>query len=105
MQKIQLPQSSQLPQLAEDKVFMPDSYSSNKVIESINSYIDTLKRDSVSIDISFLNAIDSSYVSTMCSTNFFIKFPQGKICWKVSSELVKTFNKNFDLGNTEYLTV
>ena len=49
-----------------------------------------------------MNIIDACYVSTMCSTKHYIKYPDGKINWLVSSELVKDFSKDMSLGNSEY---
>lgn len=71
-------------------------------VEFINKYIDKHSCKNMSIDISFMNIIDASYVSTLCSTKHYIKYPDGKINWKISSELVKEFNSSLDLGNIEY---
>ena len=56
----------------------------------------------MSVDISFMNVLDACYVSTMCSTKHFIKYPEGKINWIISSELVRDFNKHLELGNSDY---
>ena len=59
----------------------------------------------MSIDISFMNILDSCHVSTLCSAKHYIKYPDGKINWKVSSELVKEFNSSLNLGNAGYETI
>jgi hypothetical protein len=38
----------------------------------------------------------------MCSTKHYIKYPEGKIHWLVSSCMVKDFTKDMSLGNSEY---
>ena len=50
-----------------------------------------------------MNVIDACYVSTLCSTKHFAKYPKGKINWKVSSEAVKEFSKDLELGNSNYI--
>ena len=57
----------------------------------------------MTVDISFMNVLDACYVSTLCSTKHYIKYPQGKINWKISSELIREFNKDLELGNTDYI--
>ena len=76
--------------------------SANEAIETINTYIKNYSCENMSVDISFMNVIDACYVSTLCSTQHYIKYPQGKINWKISSELVKEFNKDLELGNCCY---
>lgn len=71
-------------------------------VEYINSYIDKHSCKKMSVDISFMNILDACYVSTLCSTKHYIKYPDGKINWKISSELVKEFNKDLELGNVSY---
>ena len=72
-------------------------------IEYINKFIDNNSCQYIDIDISFMNIIDSCYITTICSTKHYIKYPNGKITWKVSSESVKEFNKDLELGNSEYI--
>lgn len=83
-------------------VFIPNTKNPNQAIEYINSYIDKTHCEEFSVDISFMNVIDACYVSTMCSTKHYIKYPDGKINWFVSSDLVKDFSKDMLLGNSEY---
>ncbi len=83
-------------------ILIPNTKNPNQAIEYINSYIDKTRCEEFSVDISFMNIIDACYVSTMCSTKHYIKYPSGKINWLVSSELVKDFSKDMSLGNSEY---
>lgn len=71
-------------------------------INIINSYIEKYHCENLNIDISHMNIFDACYVSTMCSTKHFIKYPKGNIDWKISSELVRDLNKSLELGNTSY---
>ena len=94
-----------LPQLPETEILVPNTKNPNRAIEYINYYIDKTKCENMSVDISFMNVIDACHVSTLCSTNHFIKYPEGKINWIVSSKLTKDIGKSLDLGNTEYYFV
>ena len=71
-------------------------------VDYINSYIEKHPCKKMSVDISFMNILDACYVSTLCSTKHYIKYPDGKINWKISSKLVKEFNKDLELGNVSY---
>ena len=71
-------------------------------VEYINAYIEKHACKKMSVDISFMNILDACYVSTLCSTKHYIKYPDGKINWKISSELVREFNKDLELGNASY---
>lgn len=89
-----------LPQ--NEKALELDSLSPLDTVEFINKYIDNHSCKTMSVDISFMNILDASYVSTLCSTKHYIKYPDGKINWKISSKLVKEFTSGFELGNVEY---
>ena len=78
------------------------SGNSENAIEIINKYIDCHNCENLSIDISSMNIVDACYVSTLCSTKHYIKYPNGKINWKIPSELIKEFNSSFELENIEY---
>ena len=88
--------------LPNSEILTPNTISAEKTVEFIYGYIEKYHCKSMDIDISFLNVIDSCYVTTMCNTKHFIKYPDGKINWIVSSELIKEFNKGNDLGNCSY---
>jgi hypothetical protein len=89
--------------LPQSDIIIPHSYSPLETIEYINSYIENYHCEYISIDLSFMNVIDTCYVTTLCSTKHFIKYPNGKIKWIISSELVRDFNHNLELGNSEYI--
>ena len=91
---------NKIPQELETLVF--DSVNPAEIVESIYSYIDNSSCKNLSIDISFMNVMDACYVTTLCATKHFTKYPDGKINWKISSELIQEFNKDFELGNSRY---
>lgn len=91
-----------LPQLVETLV--PNCASPSESVDYINSYIENHSCDNLSVDISFMNVLDACYVSTLCSTKHFTKYPNGKIDWIISSDIVREFNKDFELGNNHYIT-
>lgn len=90
-----------LPQLK--KTLTPASVAPMEVVEQINTYIERHSCETLDIDISFMNVIDACYVSTLCATKHFTKYPQGKINWKVSSKSIQDFNKDLELGNNNYI--
>ncbi len=73
-----------------------------KAINCINEFIENHSCETMSVDISFMNIIDACHVSTICSAKHYVKYPDGKIKWKISSELVKEFNSKLELGNADY---
>ena len=89
------------PQLQE--TLIPYSANPAEAVDYINSYIDSCSCENMSIDISFMNVIDACYVSTLCATKHFTKYPNGKINWKVSSDTIRDFNKDLELGNNNYI--
>ena len=89
-----------LPQLRE--TLIPNSANPADAVDYINNYIASNSCENLSVDISFMNVIDACYVSTLCATSHFIKYPQGKINWIVSSNKVREFNKDLELGNSFY---
>ena len=88
--------------LPRGDILIPNTTNPQLAIEYINSYIDKAACEEFSVDISFMNIIDACYISTMCSTKHYIKYPDGKINWFVSSNMVKEFSKDMLLGNSEY---
>lgn len=90
-----------LPQLKE--VLTPNSANPIEAVNHISSYIDSHYCENLSIDISFMNIIDSCYVTTLCATKHFTKYPNGKINWKVSSDKIKELNNPLNLGNSDYI--
>ena len=73
------------------------------LVRYINEYIQQNSCENFSVDISFMNILDACYVTTLCSTEHFIKYPNGRIRWKVSSNSIKEFNKDLTLGNVDYI--
>ena len=88
--------------LPQNKTVVPNSTEPIRAVEYINSYIDSCKCENLNVDISFMNAMDACYVSAMCSSHHYIKYPEGKINWFVSSELSKELSKRFSLGNSTF---
>lgn len=86
-----------------EEILTPNSTNPKSAEEFINSYIDRYHCKNMSVDISCMNIPDACYVSTMCSTKHYLKYPDGCITWKVSSGLIRDFNKNMELGNSIYV--
>lgn len=88
--------------LPQEKTLTINSLNPNETVGYINDFIDKYSCENMSVDISLMNIIDACYVSTLCSAKHYIKYPEGKIKWKISSELVKEFNSKLELGNADY---
>lgn len=88
--------------LPQNNVLIPDTYEPNMAIEYINSHINNSDCPKLYVDISFMNIIDACYVSTMCSASHYIKYPEGKINWLVSSKLTESLTTDLGLGNSEF---
>lgn len=89
--------------LPQNEVLAPNTQNPSEAVDYINSYIDKYHCENMSVDISFMNVLDACYVSTLCSTKHYIKYPKGKISWKISSEIIREFNKDLELGNVNYI--
>ena len=69
----------------------------------LNNYIDNYHCEDLNVDISWLNIMDSCFVSNLCSTHHYIKYPTGKITWNVISESVKNLSNALILGNSSFV--
>jgi hypothetical protein len=88
--------------LPQSNTIRINSVTADSAISTINKHIEEHFCESLCVDISAMNIIDACYVSTMCSTMHFIKYPQGKISWKVSSDKIEEFTNSLSLGNSDY---
>lgn len=88
--------------LPQNDTLIPQTTNPREAVAFINNYIEKYHCEKMSVDISFMNVFDACYVSTLCSTKHYIKYPDGKIEWKIPSESVKAFSKCLDLGNSKF---
>ena len=88
--------------LPKSDILTPNTANPQETVDFISSYIDKYHCETMDVDISYMNILDACYVTTICSTKHFIKYPEGKINWIVSSNLVREFNKDLELGNSSY---
>ena len=86
--------------LPKSDILTPNTSNPQETVDFIASYIEKYHCKTMSVDISYMNILDACYVTTMCSTKHFIKYPEGKINWIVSSEAVDDFTKSLNLGNS-----
>lgn len=89
--------------LPQTPVLTVDKNSPQEAVNLINTYIEDYHCENMTVDISFMNVLDACYVSTLCSTKHYIKYPNGKINWKISSDLIREFNEDLELGNSDYI--
>ena len=88
--------------LSQSDTLTPNTSNPQETVDFISSYIDKYHCKEIDIDISYMNILDACYVTTLCAAKHFIKYPEGKINWIVSSELVREFNRDLELGNSSY---
>lgn len=89
--------------LPSSDILTPNTTNPQEAVDFICNYIDRYHCENMDVDISFMNILDACFVTTMCSTKHFIKYPQGKINWKVSSDLINDFTGRLSLGNDKYI--
>ena len=88
---------------SNEQFMLLDDFKADTVIDSFNKHIKKSNCEYMSVDISFLNIMDAMKVSTLCATNHYMKYPNGKINWYVSSPEVERFSAALNLGNSKYL--
>ena len=88
---------------SNEQLMILENFEADTVIESFNKHIKKSGCEYMSVDISFLNVMDAMKVSTLCATNHYMKYPNGKINWYVSSPEVERFSSALNLGNSKYL--
>lgn len=88
--------------LPQSDTLIPQTTNPREAVTFINNYIEKYHCKMMNVDISFMNMLDACYVSTLCSTKHYIKYPDGKINWKISSKIVKKLSNDLKLGNTEF---
>ena len=89
--------------LPQSDTLTPQTTNPKEAVVFINNYIEQYHCETMSVDISFMNVLDACYVSTLCSTRHYIKYPDGKINWKISSDSIKELSKDLKLGNAEFI--
>ena len=89
----------------QDSKIVVTPQSPTNTIGMINDYINLSNCENMTVDITKLNVIDACMVSTLCSTEHYLKYPNGKINWLVNSKAVKDYSSDMNIGNSEYLVV
>ncbi len=72
-------------------------------VNEVKEYISNNDCQTLYIDISGLNMIDTTKICVLCSTFHFSKYPDGKITWYVKDEITKSLIKRLRLTNTDIL--
>ena len=87
---------------SQDSKIILESQSPQKNIDMITKHIKSGKCQNMTIDITNLNVLDACMVSTLCSAQYYLEYPQGKISWITNSPMVEDYTKSMSLGNTEF---
>ena len=88
-----------------DSKIVIEPQSAQKSIDMINNHIKLCNCENMTVDISRLNIMDACMVSTLCSTQHYLKYPNGKINWLVSSHSVKKYVSSMNIGNSSFNTI
>lgn len=75
----------------------------NKIVEAVKDYIEESGDKNITVDISQMSLLDACKISVLCSTEQYIKNPEGTINWVVSSESVEKMVSSMGLGNSSFL--
>ena len=75
----------------------------NKIVEAVKGYIEESSERSITVDISQMSLLDACKISVLCSTEQYLKNPEGRINWVVSSESVEKMISSMGLGNSTFL--
>ena len=79
-----------------------DNASPDKNIAAVNAHIKLCKCKNMTVDITRLNVMDACAVSALCSTEHFMKYPDGEINWVVNSKDVEHYTSSMQLGNCRF---
>ena len=80
-----------------------DNQAPNDNVDMVNSHIKLCNCENMTVDITRLNIIDACMVSTVCSATHYLKYPNGKIFWRVNSPEVEEYTASFGLGNSKFI--
>ena len=86
----------------KDSKIILDNNTPQKNIDMVNEHIKLCNCEHMTVDITRLNIMDACMVSTLCSTEHYMKYPNGKIDWIINSKEVENFTSNMGLGNSEF---
>lgn len=88
---------------SNDSKIILNPQSPQKNIDMINEHIKLCSCKNMTVDMTSLNIFDACMVSTLCSAEHFMKYPDGKINWIVNSQSVKDYSKSMTIGNSNFI--
>ncbi len=88
---------------SQDSKIILETQSPQKNIDMVNKHIRLCSCKNMTVDITNLNIPDACMVSTLCSAEHYIKYPNGEIKWIVNSKSVEDFTKPMSLGNSKFI--
>lgn len=89
----------------QDSKIIVQNQSPQRNIDMINEHIKLCHCENMTIDISNLNIIDACSISTLCSAEHYLKYPNGKINWIVNSKAVEEYTSPISIGNSKYTVI
>ena len=82
-----------------------DAQNPEKNIDMIKTHIKNVDCKNMTVDISSINIMDACMLATICSTEHYLKYPDGKINWIVNSGKIEEYTSQTSLGNTIFKLV
>lgn len=85
--------------------FKPKGNSTEVKIDSVEKHIKYTDCNYMTLDISKLNPLEASKIAVLCSTNHYLKYPQGIVDCIVKTTKMQEIIKPLTLGNMKFMTM
>ena len=86
-----------------NSIFVLSESNPNKAVDALKEFIQNSSSVEITVDISQINLIDASRISVLCSTEYYLQNPNGKINWLIASPFVSDMSSSMSLGNSNFL--
>ncbi len=90
---------------SKDSKIIVHTQSPQKNIDMIKEHIKLCNCKNMTIDITNINVMDACMISSVCSAEHYVKYPEGKINWIVNSKEVQEYTSSMFLGNSEFRVI
>lgn len=87
----------------KDSKIILENNTPQKNIDMVKEHIKLCNCEHMTVDITRLNLMDACMVSTLCSAEHYVKYPQGQIKWIVNTKDVENFTSDMGLGNNKFI--
>ena len=85
--------------------FTPKGNSTDVMMNSVQEHIKDTDCHYMALDISSLNPLEASKIAAICSTDHYLKYPQGIVDCIVKTSKIENLIKPLTLGNMNFVTM